>query len=94
MDDLKAEVARTIDEVRQVADILRGLSGNTQTIVHRSEGMGAWGAAAVVACFLTYLTLIVFAIYIIPEVHDVKAWNEVLRGKVAKFEAQQLEKKS
>ena len=92
IESIAESIVEAIDKMEVFADVLTS-KGNTTTVIHKTEGMGAWGSAAVVACFLTYLSLIIFAIYIIPEVHNVKAWNEVLRGKVAKFEAQQLEKK-
>lgn len=61
-------------------------NSNTQTIVH--QGMGMWGIAAIVACFATWVMLIVMYLLIVPDIHDVKAWQDILRKDVAKLQAE------
>jgi hypothetical protein len=68
-------------------EVLRHDRGHTQTVVHKTAGMGPWGAAAVTACMFTFLGLILLAVVLVPEVHDLRAWNDINRGKVAKLEA-------
>jgi len=60
---------------------------NTQTVIHKTEGMGAWGAAAVTACFFTMLALVLFALVVLPDLHDIKAWQDIMRQKISKLEA-------
>lgn len=62
--------------------------GNTQTVIHKTAGMGPWGAAAVTACFCCMLGLIFIAL----DMHDLRAWNDINRAKIAKLEAQLLQK--
>lgn len=61
--------------------------GNSQTVVtHRTEGMSPWAGAAMAACFFTFLGLILFALIVIPEIHDLKAWSDVYRGGISILE--------
>lgn len=60
--------------------------GTTQTVIHQHAGMQAWGVAAVVACFFTFLGLILFAMVVIPELHDLKAWSDIYRSKIYTLE--------
>jgi hypothetical protein len=59
---------------------------NHQTVIHKSEGMTAWGAAAVAACFFTFLGLILFAIIILPDIHDLQAWSDIYRQRITALE--------
>lgn len=61
--------------------------GNTQTVIHKTAGLGPWAAAAVTACFFTFLGLILLAVALVPEIHDLRAWNDINRAKIAKLEA-------
>lgn len=74
-------------------DVLRHDGGNTQTVIHKTAGMGPWGAAAVTACMFTFLGLILFALVVLPTLHDLQAWQDVIRGKVSKLEASQTQEK-
>lgn len=57
------------------------------TVTHSSEGMGAWGTAAVTACFFTFLGLILFAVWVIPNVHDLMAWRDIHQNHISALEA-------
>jgi hypothetical protein len=65
----------------------RAPPGQNVHVTHRTPGMSAGMAAAVTACFFTFLGLILLAIVLIPDVHDLQAWSDILRAKVAKLEA-------
>ena len=93
--DAMVEQARQVTEqARQVTELVktlleRGPYGQTQTVIHKTAGMGAWGAAGVVACFFTYLTLIVLAVIFVPTIHDLLAWQDINRKDIARLQAQQ-----
>ena len=78
--------------VKSVELVIAGDGSNqsqTQTVVHKTEGMGAWGAAAVTACMFTFLGLILFAMWAIPEIHDLKAWKDIHGNRINALEARQ-----
>ena len=50
---------------------------NAITVTHTQAGMGPWGAVAVTACLFTTLMVIALAIVILPDIHDLKAWQGV-----------------
>ncbi len=68
-------------------EVLRHDRGNVQTVIHKTAGMGAWGSAAVTACMFTFLGLILLAVVVVPEVHDLRAWNDIIRAKISRLEA-------
>lgn len=93
-DDRDPATVRTdllVDQVNALIskfdEVLQQDRGHTQTVIHKTAGMGAWGAAAVTACMFTFLGLILLAIVIVPEVHDLRAWNDINRAKIARIEA-------
>ena len=63
--------------------------GQTQLVTYRTEGMGMVGVICATICAMSLLFLILGAILVVPDIHDTKAWQEILRAKVAKLEAQQ-----
>ena len=81
----KIELAAAAFERAEMA--LRGNSA-VQTVVHRSEGPGPLLAAAITVCFCTILGLILFADWISPEIHDLKACEDILRKEVAQLKAE------
>lgn len=92
-DERDPDTVRTdllIDQVNALCarmdTLLAADRGQTQTVIHKTAGMGAWGAAAVTACMFTFLGLILLAVVVVPEVHDLRAWNDILRAKTAKLE--------
>lgn len=84
-----AEIRETKDDLREIVEIFRQAAGGpTQTVIHRNEGMGAWGSAAVVACFLTYLSLIIFAVWSIFKINNLEAWKDVYGRDLAAMKQQ------
>ena len=93
-DERDAETVRMdllVDQVNallgKMDEVLKADRGNTQTVIHKTAGMGPWGAAAVTACMFTFLGLIGLAVVLIPELHDLRAWNDINRAKIARLEA-------
>lgn len=82
-----AKIERAAAAFERAEMALRGNSA-VQTVVHRSEGPGPLLAAAIAVCFCTILGLILFAIWVVPEVHDLKAWQDTLRQQVAQLKAE------
>ena len=70
--------------VRKVVEITEGR--NVQTVIHKSTGMGAWGAAAVVACFATWVMMLMFGIWTVFQVNNLVAWKDVHASKIAVLE--------
>ncbi len=76
--------------VRDVAEMVReslSRSGNTQTVIHKTEGMGAIGIVCASICVACVLFLILGAILIVPELHDLKAWQDINRKDIARLQA-------
>lgn len=88
MDDLFAELRRTNKVVENLAEVLPSLVGNTQTVIHKNEGMGAWAAGAIAACFCTYLALIIFAVWSIFQINNLTAWKDVYGRELAAIKQQ------
>jgi hypothetical protein len=88
-----------VDQVAELAISVKGLidkmppAGQTQTVIHKQQGMGAWGAAAVTACFLTYLSLIIFALWSVFQINNLWAWKDIHAGKITRLESQQETRK-
>jgi class 3 adenylate cyclase len=70
-------------------EVIRHDHGTTQTVIHKTAGMGAWGAAAVTACMFTFLGLILFALVVLPTLHDLQAWQDIMRQRISRIEAAQ-----
>jgi hypothetical protein len=83
-----SKVDALVDRIDALLDHQQS-AGNNQTIIHRTEGMGAWGSAAVVACFLTYLSLIIFAVWSIFQINNLTAWKDVYGRELAAMKQQQ-----
>lgn len=96
MDDVADEVRRLTVQIRalvsELADHER--DKNHIEVTHTQVGMGNWAAAAVTACFMTYLALILFGVWTIFQVNDLKAWSSVYGRDLAgmKNELQHREK--
>lgn len=88
-DALADQVIASTEAVnRLIATIERSPAAHTQTVIHRNEGMGAWGAAAVAACFMTYLSLIIFAVWAIFQINNLWAWKDIHAGRITRLESQ------
>ena len=82
------ECAAEVAKLAQIVHESNSRAGNTTTVIHKTEGMGTWGAAAVVACFSTLVLMILFAIVIEPDLHDLKAWQDIMRKDIARLQAE------
>lgn len=104
---LAESIVEAVDKMEVFAESLATRGQNTQTIIHKTDGTGTL-AGICVACVVVVLGFIIienrsFAKLqgemdaqkkeLKDELRDAKAWNEVLRSKVAKLEAQQPEAK-
>lgn len=85
IDELIGHINNLVKNVELV--ITREAPSQVQTVIHRTEGMGPWGAAAVTACMFTFLGLILFALWAVPEIHDLKAWVSVHTTKINSLES-------
>ena len=61
---------------------------NSIVVTHTQAGMGVWGAVAVTACLFTTLMVISLAIVILPDIHDLKAWENVFGRDIAAMKQQ------
>lgn len=61
-------------------------TANTNTVIHKTEGVGTWVAAAITACFMTYLALILMGVWTFFQVNDLRAWRDVHAAKIAVLE--------
>lgn len=79
-----------VDQVNALVgkmDAVIDRGGNTQTVIHKTAGLGPWAAAAVTACFFTFLGLILLAMLILPDIHDLKAWSDIYRTRIQEISA-------
>lgn len=88
LESLGESIVEAVDKMEVFAEALTSKVSQTQTIIHRNEGMGAWGSAAVVACFLTYLSLIIFAVWSIFQINNLTAWKDVYGRDLAAMKQQ------
>lgn len=87
MDDLYVALQRTNDIVESLADVLQSTrTGNTQTVIHKSSFGGIVAGASMALCISTLIVVLYIAKDLRDDLRDAKAWNEVLRGKVAAIE--------
>lgn len=83
-DDVSEEIRQLTAQIRDLVGQLADIPGqNVQTVIHKSEGFGAWGTAAVVACFCTWFGLIL----VMFDIHDLRAWVDVLKQRVTILES-------
>lgn len=82
--DQMVDLTRLVNKVIEASK-----QGPTQTVIHKTAGMGPWGAAAVVACFATWLGLILFGVWTYFQVNNLWAWKDVHAAKIAVMEAKQ-----
>lgn len=64
-------------------------TGNVTTVIHKTQGMGNWGAAAVVACFATWFALILFGVWVYFQVSNLWAWKDIHNAKISVLEGKQ-----
>ena len=89
------QVMETSAQVQKINDLFRELidtipkQGTIQEIHYKSEGMGVVGVICATICAMSVLFLILGAILVVPEIHDLRAWLDINRAKIAKLEAVQ-----
>lgn len=89
----KNEAAVKINEVlERIRDVANSSGNNTQTIVH--QGLGAWGPAAITACFSTLMLMLLMSIIFVyllgqqqRQIGDLQAWKDIHAAKIARLEA-------
>jgi hypothetical protein len=64
-------------------------NGTHQTVIHKTEGMGMVGVVCATVSIMCALFLILGAIIFVPDIHDLKAWQDILRKDVARLQAGQ-----
>jgi hypothetical protein len=94
---LTRELSRTerqidllLDQMVDLSGIVKEIAssrGQSQTVVHKTQGIGGWASAAVVACFATWVVIILSAIYFVPTLHDLNAWEQILNTRITKLES-------
>lgn len=93
MTNIVDEVSRTNADLRELIDIVRQASGNTNTVVHKTSMggfiVGIVAGVAIATCVASVWYTKDVADKVHDDIRDLKAWSEVLRSKVAKLEAQQ-----
>lgn len=79
-----------LDQMVDLSSIVKEIAssrGQSQTVIHKTEGVGTWVSAAVVACFATWVVIILSAIYFVPTLHDLTAWEQILNTRITKLES-------
>ena len=64
-------------------------NGTHQTVIHKQEGMGAVGILCACVCVFCALFIILGAVMIVQEIHDLLAWQDINRKDIARLQAQQ-----
>jgi len=86
--DVLDELRETNATVLALVAELRRQERHGITVTHTQAGMGHWGAVAVTACLFTTLMVIALAIVILPDIHDLKAWQNVFGRDIAAMKQQ------
>jgi hypothetical protein len=91
VNQLCAKVDVSMEEFREL--VKARANGNTQTVIHKTAGIGPWAAAAVTACFCTLIGLVLLSIYIIhtdglrnDDIRDLKAWQQIHEKRLNQLE--------
>lgn len=81
-----AQIDRLVERIDQLIESQQQ-GGNTQTLVHKTEGVTPWVSAAVTACFMTYFALILVSVWAFFQINNLWAWKDVHAAKIAVLEA-------
>ena len=88
-DDVTEEVGAIFDGLRSIG---YKNEGNIQHVVH--QGLGAWGPAAIVACFCTIFLMVVVTVVLTHEndklarrIETLEAWNGVNNNTLTKLQS-------
>lgn len=85
--DYTSKIDALVDRIDALLDYQQN-GKNAITVTHTQTGLGAWGAAAVTACFFSTLIVIALAIVIIPEIHDLRAWQTIFGRDISAMKQQ------
>jgi hypothetical protein len=90
-DAMSDKVHDAADTVLELAKLVKELAhgGTTNTVIHKTEGMGAVGILCACVCVFCALFIILGAVMIVPEIHDLRAWQDINRKDIARLQAQQ-----
>ena len=91
-DEVILQYTAQIDRLVERIDVLlehQQAGTQTTTLIHKSEGVSAWVAAAITACFMTYLALILIGTWTFFQVNNLAAWKDVHASKIAVLEGKQ-----
>jgi hypothetical protein len=80
-------VVRLTESVQKVIE--HAPHSHTQTIIHKTQGMGTVGVICATVSIMCVLFMILGAIVFVPDIHDLKAWNDITRKDIARLQAQQ-----
>jgi len=88
------QIRETAQVAREVADMVRelvsnGAHGNVQTVIHKTQGMGVVGVICATICVMCIVVLILGAIIFVPDIHDLRAWQDIMRKDIARLQAGQ-----
>jgi hypothetical protein len=84
-----------IDLTKLVREVIDNIpAGNTQTVIHKTQGMGTVGVICATVCVMCVVILILGAIIFVPDIHDLRAWQSTFGRDLAAIKAvqQQQEK--
>lgn len=62
-------------------------TGQTQRVVYKQEGMGVVGIICATVCVMCVVIVILGAIVFVPDIHDLRAWNDITRKDIARLQA-------
>jgi hypothetical protein len=85
-------MASLADKVNTVADALDRMntSGQNQLqITYKAHGVSPLLAAALAVMFCTLFFQLLFAIWVIPILHDLQAWKDIHQNHISALEAKQ-----
>jgi hypothetical protein len=89
------EQERLIETLNRLSDRMDAMvehqdSKNHIQVTHTQAGPTGLLAAAVTACFCTIAMLILLAIIVLPELHDLRAWSDQYRGQINKLQQHEV----
>lgn len=78
------EFTKQVSRLAEISEKIISKDTSSQVVhIHKTEGATNWGTAAIVACFCTWLFIIVFSVIIVADIHDLKAWSDINKNDIA-----------
>ena len=87
---------QSADQVHALSDLVRTTierGGSTQTVIHKTEGMGAVGIFCAVVCVCCVLFVILGEVVVVPEINDLRAWRDIHQNHISAIEAREEKRK-